>query len=477
MILIKAKFAVSAQHAAMNTYAFDPDLLRRYDQPGPRYTSYPAAPQFQEGYGEAALRQQVARSNGDVIPRPLSLYLHIPYCTSPCFYCGCNRLITRDAHKGETYLQRLQREIALVAPLFDRDREVVQLHLGGGTPNFLSPAQLERLLQSLRGNFRFSTLRERDFSIELDPRFVTPAQVADLAALGFNRASLGVQDFDPAVQQAVNRVQSVKQTIAVIDACRAHGMNSVNVDLIYGLPRQTRDGFGRTLDTVIAAAPQRLAVYSYAHLPQLFRAQQQIDAAELPTPEHKLALLQLAIEKLGAAGYQYIGMDHFALPMDELARAQAKGSLQRNFMGYTTHAETDLVGFGVSAISRVADGFWQNARDIRDWERAVDGGRLPLWRGLDLDTDDLIREDAIQQLMCLGRIDCRQLERRHGIVFADYFADALAQLQPLQRDGLVRCSRSAVVATPRGRLLLRVIARCFDAYAAAQPEQRFSRAI
>lgn len=461
----------------MSTYAFDADLLRRYDQPGPRYTSYPAAPQFREDYGEAALKQQIARSNGDVIPRPLSLYLHIPYCTSPCFYCGCNRLITRDRRKGEIYLQRLQREIARVAPLFDRDREVVQLHLGGGTPNFLSPAQLARLLQCLGEHFRFSTRRDRDFSIELDPRFVTPAEVAELAALGFNRASLGVQDFDADVQQAVNRVQGVAQTLAVIDACREHGMNSVNVDLIYGLPRQTQEGFGRTLATVLAAAPQRLAVYSYAHLPQLFRAQQQIAADDLPSPEHKLALLQRAIETLGAAGYDYIGMDHFALPMDELARAQAKGSLQRNFMGYTTHAETDLVGLGVSAISRVADGYWQNARDIRDWEHAVDAGRLPLWRGLDLSRDDLIREDAIQQLMCLGRIDCRQLERRHGIVFSAYFADALVQLQPLQHDGLVRCSGNAIVATARGRLLVRVIARCFDAYAAAQPLQRFSRAI
>lgn len=455
----------------MNTFAFDADLLRRYDTPGPRYTSYPAAPQFREDYGEAALKQQVARSNGDVIPRALSLYLHIPYCTSPCFYCGCNRLITRDAQKGEIYLQRLQREIALVAPLFDRDREVVQLHLGGGTPNFLSPLQLGCLLQSLREHFRFSARRERDFSIELDPRFVTPAQVAELAALGFNRASLGVQDFDPAVQQAVNRVQSVAQTVAVIDACCEHGMGSVNVDLIYGLPRQTQEGFGRTLDTVIAAAPQRLAVYSYAHLPQLFRAQQQIAAVDLPSPEQKLALLQLAIEKLGAAGYQYFGMDHFALPLDELARAQVKGSLQRNFMGYTTHAQTDLIGFGVSAISRVADGFWQNARDIRAWESAVDAGRLPLWRGLDLTTDDLIREDAIQQMMCLGRIDCRLLERRHGIVFFDYFDAALKQLLPLQHDGLVHCGHDAIVATARGRLLLRVIARCFDAYATAQPQQ------
>lgn len=478
MILVKAGRPGSGQHARMSTLAFDSDLLRRYDKPGPRYTSYPAAPQFNSSFDATAMRQQIARSNGDLIPRHLSLYLHIPYCSSPCFYCGCNRLITRDPGRGEVYLQRLLREIEQMAPLFDRDREVVQLHLGGGTPNFLGPAQLRVLMQSLQRQFRLSTRRERDFSIELDPRFVTPQDVAQLAALGFNRASLGIQDFDAGVQQAVNRFQGVAQTRAVIDACREHGMASINVDLIYGLPRQTLRGFGGTLDTVIAAAPQRLAVYGYAHMPHLFRAQQQIAAADLPAAEAKLALLQLAVEKLGAAGYRHIGMDHFALPLDELARAQAKGSLQRNFMGYTTHADTDLLGLGVSAISRIADAYWQNPRALRDWESAVDAGRPALWRGLALTSDDLLREDAIQQLMCQGVIDIAALESRHAIVFAEYFADALQQLQPLQRDGLVICDKARITATPRGRLLLRVIAMCFDAYLqlpSAQP--RFSRVI
>src|SRR5690606_13100894 len=320
----------------------------------------------------------VTRSNDDAVPRRLSLYLHIPYCTSPCFYCGCNRIITRDRSRGDAYLARLQREIAMVAPLFDRDRDVIQLHLGGGTPNFLSPDQLGELFESLERQFHFSRADDRDFSIELDPRFVSPSEIGELAAIGWNRASLGVQDFDPAVQTAVNRVQSVEQTMAVIDACRQHGMRSVNVDLIYGLPRQTLEGFGRTLDTVIAARPDRLAVYGYAHLPDLFKAQKQIHDADLPSPDGKLALLALAIDKLTAAGYDYIGMDHFALPEDELARAQRSGTLHRNFMGYTTHAETDLLGLGVSAISRVGDSFSQHHRDLSEWEEAIDAGRLPI---------------------------------------------------------------------------------------------------
>jgi oxygen-independent coproporphyrinogen-3 oxidase len=465
----------------MTTIPFDPDLLRRYDRPGPRYTSYPTAPQFGNAFKAAAMRAQIERSNEDPIPRDLSLYLHIPYCTSPCFYCGCNRIITRDKSKGESYLLRLLREIGLTAPLFDRDRDVVQLHLGGGTPNFLTPAQLGTLMDSLGRQFHFTSRRDRDFSIELDPRFVTPEDIADLAELGFNRASLGVQDFDPAVQQAVNRIQSVEQTLAIIDACRDEGMRSVNVDLIYGLPKQTLKGFGKTLDTVIAAAPERLAIYGYAHLPELFRAQRQIEAADLPTPEGKLALLQLAIDKLGAAGYLYIGMDHFARPEDELARAQAQGTLHRNFMGYTTHARTDLLGMGVSAISRVGDSYWQNYRDIVGWEAAVDAGHRPVWRGLTLSDDDLLREDVIQQLMCHGAVDVAQTEARHQIHFADYFQADLARLNPLQTDGLVEVTPKCIQTTSRGRLLLRIIAMCFDAFlhrpASVSEPARYSRAI
>ena len=460
--------------------SFSADLLRRYDRPGPRYTSYPTAPQFHAGFGEKELRDVAAASNGDPIPRRLSLYVHVPFCTSPCFYCGCNRIITRDKARGEAYLARLFREIALAADLFDRDREVVQLHFGGGTPNFLSPAQLHEVVDTLRGHFRFSNAADRDISIELDPRFVDADDIAALAAIGFNRASFGVQDFEPAVQAAVNRIQGVEETRAVVDACRANGFRSVNVDLIYGLPNQTPEGFARTLDTVADMRPDRVAVYGYAHMPHLFKPQKQIDASLLPDGETRLALLQLAIEKLTAAGYLYIGMDHFALPDDELALAQARGSLHRNFMGYTTHADSDLVGLGVSAISHIGDSFSQNPRDLPGWQAALDEGRLPVFRGMRMDEDDRLRADLIQQVMCQGEIPVAALERRYAIDFAAYFATALERLAPLVEDGLVRIDGQRIAATSRGRLLLRNIAMCFDRYLdqpAAIATPRFSRAI
>jgi oxygen-independent coproporphyrinogen-3 oxidase len=462
---------------------FDAGLLDRYDRPGPRYTSYPTAPQFSDSFGEAQLREAVQRSNGDPIPRRLSLYVHVPFCTSPCFYCGCNRIITRDLARGEIYLSRLYREIELTSSLFDRDREVIQLHFGGGTPNFLSPAQLTEAVDVLRRHFRFSDAPDRDLSIELDPRFITPDEVGQLAAAGFNRASLGVQDFDREVQEAVNRVQGVEETLAIIEACRSHGMRSVNVDLIYGLPKQSLHGFARTLDTVVGARPDRLAIYGYAHVPWLFKAQQRIDEPTLPSPELKLDLLRVAIEKLTAAGYLYIGMDHFALPGDTLALAKQRGGLHRNFMGYTTHADTDLVGMGVSAISHVGDTFSQNPRDLPAWQTALDAGRLPVFRGMHMTEDDTIRADLIQGLMCNGEIPMDTLAHRYSIDFNCYFADALAQLQPLQADGLVRFEPGRITVSTRGRLLLRNIAMCFDQYlqihagAPATSLTQFSRAI
>ncbi|MGE3103768.1 MAG: oxygen-independent coproporphyrinogen III oxidase [Lysobacterales bacterium] len=458
---------------------FDADLLRRYDRPGPRYTSYPTAPQFGDAFKAEAFREVARLSNGDPIPRRLSLYVHVPFCFSPCFYCGCNRVITRDQSRAGTYLDRLVREVAMVAPLFDRDRDVIQLHLGGGTPNFLDTDQLSELVETLGRQFHFSSSPDRDFSIELDPRYVAPGTIEALARIGLNRASLGVQDFDPAVQEAVNRIQSVEETQAVVDACRRHGFRSVNIDLIYGLPGQNRAGFGRTLDTVIETRPDRLAVYSYAHLPQMFRPQRQIDESLLPSAEDKLDLLKLAIDKLSAAGYCYIGMDHFALPEDELTWAQKRGSLHRNFMGYTTHADSDLIGFGVSAISHIGDSYSQNPRDLPSWEAAIDAGRLPVWRGMELNADDCLRADLIQQLMCRNEIDIAALEARHDIRFSDYFATDLGRLQPLVADGLVEIGENRIRATLRGRLLLRIIAGCFDRYlhqAQSEPA-RFSRVI
>ncbi len=411
----------TASHELAAATSIDADILRRYDRPGPRYTSYPTAPQFRQEFGESQFREHARRSNFASARRPLSLYLHVPYCVSPCFYCGCNRIITRDAAKGARYLERLQLEVERVAPLFGSSREVLQVHLGGGTPNFLRPRQLGELLDTLSRHFRLSALPERDFSIELDPRFVETGDIESLARLGFNRVSLGVQDFDPAVQAAVNRVQSVEQTLEVIEAARRHGMRSINVDLIYGLPRQSLAGFARTLEQVLAVRPERLAIYSYAHLPEMFKAQRQIEAAELPDAETKLRLLQLAIDTLARAGYRYIGMDHFALPQDDLARAQETGGLHRNFMGYTTHAASDLLGLGVSAISHIGASFSQNPRDLRAWETALDAGRLPVWRGLELDPDDVLRADVIQQVMCQGAIDVAAFEQRYDIHFWAYF--------------------------------------------------------
>ncbi len=458
-------------------FTIDPALLRRYDRPGPRYTSYPPAPHFGPGFGAAALRDVIAESNGDPIPRALSLYVHVPFCASPCFYCGCNRIITRDRSRGPAYAARIVRELATVGALVDRDREVVQVHFGGGTPNFLAPSELATILDAVRGSFTLSRRPDRDISIEIDPRTVSAEDVAELAALGFDRASLGVQDFDPDVQRAVNRVQSVTQTLDVIEACRANGMRSVSVDLIYGLPLQTVASFTRTLTTVVEARPDRVAVYGYAHLPQRFKAQRQIVASDLPTPDGKLALLACAIRSLTAAGYVYIGMDHFALPDDELARAQSHGTLQRNFMGYTTHAQTDLVGVGVSAISHVGSTFSQNPRELPAWEAAVDAGDLPACRGLRLDADDSLRADVIQSLMCHGSVAFDDIEARHGIDFARYFADALLRLEPLAADGLVEIGRERLNVTAMGRLLLRNVAMCFDRYIDAPAVRLLSRAV
>ena len=465
----------------MKPYAqLDADLLRRYDTAGPRYTSYPTAREFSPAFGEPEYRRHVQAGR----PRPgapLSVYVHIPFCESPCFYCGCNRLITRDHAASDRYIGYLARETELLAPLFGNERAVSQLHLGGGTPNFLDPEQLARLIDAIGRGFRLTSGAQRDYSVELDPRYLAPGFVDTLAQLGFNRASFGVQDFDPDVQRAINRLQSEAQTLEAIEQCRARGFRSINVDLLYGLPRQTVAGFGRTLRSVIAARPDRVAVYGYAHLPQLFKAQRRLDADALPDAPTRLALLRLAIQELGAAGYHYIGLDHFALPQDELARARERGDLHRNFMGYTTHADCDLVGLGVSAISHAADSFCQNHRDLEHWEAALDAGRLPIWRGLAARRDDIVRADVIQRIMCQGVVDIRAVEERHAIGFGDYFAGALARLAPLAADGLVTLEPDMITATDRGQLLLRHLAMCFDSYLAPRADAaeppRFSKVI
>jgi len=457
---------------------FDAGLLTRYDHAGPRYTSYPTAPHFHNGFGEAEYCANARASNEEPIPRPLSLYVHVPFCESPCFYCGCTRIITRDHSRADGYLERLHREIGLQGGLFDGDRRVQQLHFGGGTPNFLDAAQMAALLDVLDTSFTLARGDTRQFSIEVDPRHADAAAMARLAGLGFNRASFGVQDLDPRVQAAINRIQPLERTLDVVDGARAAGFRSLSVDLIYGLPLQTRDAFARTVEQVAAFRPDRIALYSYAHLPDVFKAQKQIRAEDLPSPADKLGLFGTALAALTGAGYRYIGMDHFALPGDELALAQDAGTLQRNFQGYSTHADCDLVGLGMSSIGRVGDAYAQNARDLFGYYAALDAGRLPIVKGLVTDDDDRLRGAIIQALMCMGTLDVAAFEARHGIAFATRFPDALARLAPLAADGLVVVAPGRIDVTPRGRLLLRPIAMCFDAWLdrpAARP--RYSRVI
>jgi oxygen-independent coproporphyrinogen-3 oxidase len=455
---------------------FDPQLIARYDVAGPRYTSYPTAPQFHDGFGEAALRRAAHDSNER--GGPLSIYVHVPFCFSPCFYCGCNRVITRDARKATQYLDYLEKELALLGPLFERGREVRQLHLGGGTPSFLDIDHMQRLFEMLARHFDMQQSKGREWGIEIDPRDVDAAYIRQLGRLGFNRISVGIQDFDAAVQKAVNRVQSVAQTAEVLNAARDSGFTSASVDLIYGLPRQTLDGFDRTLDEVIALSPDRLAIYGYAHLPHLFKAQQRIDDGDLPDAATRLALLGQAWEKLGAAGYVYIGMDHFARADDELARAQHAGTLQRNFQGYSTHGDCDIVGLGVSAIGRIADSYSQNARDLVSYYEALDAGELPVKKGIELTRDDLVRRQLIGELMCHGTLNMRAFGETRGLRFETYFAQDLDRLQPLVEDGLVARHGDDIQVTPRGRPLLRNIAMCFDAYLGKSVgTPRFSRTI
>lgn len=458
----------------MNTETvFDAELITRYDRHGPRYTSYPTAAQFQPldayAYRSAALLSNAGRA-------PLSIYVHVPFCASPCFYCGCNRVITRSALQAERYVAALGTEIALQAALFSADRRIEQLHFGGGTPTFLSLEQLDCILGCLRREFLMIDDAEREYSIEIDPRTVDAATIDGLARLGFNRISLGIQDFDPSVQQAVNRVQDFEHTASVVEQARRSGIRQISFDLIYGLPRQTPDGFARTLDQVIALRPTRIAAYGYAHLPQMFKAQRQIDAAELPSPAERLTLLQLTVERLQQAGYVHVGMDHFALADDGLAQALRQGTLQRNFQGYSTHAQCDLLGLGMSAIGRVGDCYAQNARDLGEYYASLSRQQIPIRRGIRLNGDDRIRCDLIQRLMCTGRISYERFGEEHCIDFANYFAAELASLEPMRIDGLIAVCGDGLQVTPRGRLLLRNIAMAFDAYLGPQ-SAGFSRAI
>ncbi len=446
------------------TTTFPTELITKYGLAGPRYTSYPTALQFHEGFDAEAYRRHVSSSNDDLIPRPLSLYVHIPFCKQLCYYCACNKKVTRNKQLAEVYLQHLDKEIAMQGEMFDRDRQVIQLHFGGGTPTYYDDIQLRHIVDQLSANFQLSRSDSREFSIEIDPRTVNKERIALLADIGFNRVSMGIQDFDPAVQKAVNRVQDEGETLRLIDAARESGFNSVSVDLIYGLPLQTPESFERTIDSVLTSRPNRLSVYNYAHLPHLFRAQRMITSEQVPTPEVRLQLLASTITKLVDAGYVYIGMDHFALPDDELTIAMENGSLQRNFQGYSTCSETDLVGMGVSAIGKVGNSFVQNLKDIRTWQAAINEGKLPVWRGLGMSGEDRLRRGVISAIMCQGFVRFEEFERKFGIDFNDHFALELESLKPLEVDGLIELSERTIEVTPTGLLLLRVIAMKFDEY-------------
>lgn len=456
---------------------FDGDLVRRLDRPGPRYTSYPTADRFSGAFGAAHYRDAVAMRNRLGARRALSLYVHLPFCSTVCYYCACNKIITRDPERLATYLDFLLQEIRLHSALFTRARYVEQLHWGGGTPTALSDVQITRLMQGLRQHFQLAPDTLGEYSIEIDPRTVDADRIALLRALGFNRLSLGVQDFDPAVQQAVNRIQSNSVTRAAVDAARNNDFRSVSIDLIYGLPQQTVRSFNQTLNHVIALNPDRIAIYNYAHLPHLFKTQRRIDAAALPTPATKLDILAQCIERLVAAGYVYIGMDHFAKPHDDLAIAQRQGRLHRNFQGYSTHADCDLIGLGVSAIGAIGPSYSQNEKNLDAYYAHLAAGQLPIQRGIALTMDDLLRRTVIHSLMCQAELSMSAVEQAYPITFAEYFATEMQALEALEREDLITLEPDWINVTLKGRLLIRNIAMVFDRHLQQPTSLRYSKTI
>ncbi|OOV86592.1 oxygen-independent coproporphyrinogen III oxidase [Oceanospirillum linum] len=442
---------------------WDHDLIQRYNISGPRYTSYPTAVQFTDQFGETEYRAAAQRSID--ANSPLSLYFHIPFCDTICFYCGCNKIATKDTAKAEPYLERVYKEIAMQATLADAGkRQVKQLHWGGGTPTFLSHDQMRELMAKTRQAFNLQDNDEGDFSIEIDPREATGDTMELLRELGFNRVSLGVQDFNPAVQKAVNRIQSEEMTQEILDHSRRLGFRSLNIDLIYGLPLQTVDTFSETLETIIRMSPDRISVFNYAHLPERFKPQRRIKDEEIPAPDVKLKILEHTINRLIEAGYVYIGMDHFAKADDSLSIAQREGKLHRNFQGYTTHSDCDLIAMGVSSISQLANTYSQNAYTINEYESAIDGGQLAVIKGLELTDDDILRRSVINQIICHFELDGDHFSRDFNIDFDNYFKEELKFLQQHHADGLIELSGNKLKVTPAGRLLVRAVCMAFDKY-------------
>jgi oxygen-independent coproporphyrinogen-3 oxidase len=467
---------VPATNSATPAICFDEELIRRYDGRGPRYTSYPTALQFSESLGEAEYRANAVNSNPG--GAPLSLYVHIPFCHSLCYYCGCNKIVTRNQARVDRYMEMLHKEILMQSELFDRSRQTRQLHFGGGTPTYLDDDQMNALMAALRTAFNFDESDAREFSIEVDPRTVDADGIRYLTDLGFNRLSLGIQDFDPTVQEAVNRMQSYEEVSNLVNAAKASNFKSISFDLIYGLPHQNVASFDATLDRVIGLRPDRLAVYNYAHLPDRFKGQRMINAEDIPEPSTKLDILHHTIDRLLECGYVYIGMDHFALPEDDLVQARGDGTLQRNFQGYSTHGECDLIGLGVSSISSIGNVYAQNAVTTMEYESVIEDGHLPIKKGIAVDDDDLLRAEVIQALMCYDRLDFDDFDAAHGIEFRDYFKAELERLKPLAEDELIDLEPGGIGITPKGRLLLRSIAMVFDRHMAeVDTNKRFSRAI
>lgn len=460
-----------------NKVVFNKDLIRRYDTFGPRYTSYPTAVQFTTDVNDDDYQNWVTHSNEDPIPAPLSLYLHIPFCDTICYYCGCSKVITKDKTKAAHYIQLLKHEIKLQGALFAKDRIVSQIHWGGGTPTFLNDREIYEIIECIRENFNVPADNEVEFGVEVDPRTVDQQRLKNLNNLGFNRISFGVQDFDRDVQQSVNRVQSTQQIKQHILDARKLNYQSINIDLMYGLPKQSVKSFSKTLDTTIELNPDRIAIYNYAHLPEMFKPQRRINEDELPSAEEKLNILQLCIDKLQDAGYVYIGMDHFAKETDSLVQAQQQGTLHRNFQGYSTHADCDIVAMGITAISRIGDNYSQNVRTIDEYEACLNTNRIPVFRGIELEADDVLRREIINQLMCNNSLDIKQIENKWGIDFKSYFRSSLENLQKMADDGLLNINKTKLTITTTGRLLARSICMQFDRYLEQKKQQQFSRVI
>ncbi len=451
------------------------ELIRKFDKSGPRYTSYPTADRFNSVFTEQSYLTYLGQRAKNASNSPLSIYVHLPFCESLCYFCACNKIITKDHDRIAEYLRYLDKEMALVASHIGRDRKTVQLHLGGGTPTFLNPDELRQLMALLRSHFDFSP--DAELGIEIDPRTVHEGTLSLLAGLGFNRNSFGVQDFDPAVQQSVNRIQPLEMVEKAVEESRRAKFQSINADLIYGLPKQTLESFGRTLDNLIRISPDRIALYNYAHLPRRFKAQRLIVEAELPSAELRLQIFLMSMRRLLDAGYVYIGLDHFSKPDDELNKARLNKSLHRNFQGYTTRAECDLIGFGVSAIGKVGNSYNQSVRTVNAYYQHLDAGRLPIEKGFELSSDDVMRRQIIMTLMCSAPVEFEAINSAYGIDFKSYFAREISRLKEYEEAGLITIDPDAIRVTAKGRLFVRASGMVFDKYLNQPTTSTYSKLI